>query len=283
MIAVIAAASVAGLTAATAFWDKSFKKWDQKQITSMLDNSPWSKQFALASQAMDGGSDQTKAPVTVGGQTAATQGGGGRGAAPVDQSQVDRDAEDPKGLVSGGRGYGGSKGVGVGGQKELIDSFTVRFFSALPVRQAYVRMMQLQNGYDRMSSADRQGFDRATSKALNLDLRDQVIVAVEFASNNPPKRMEVDRQLKQATAQTLNQSAYLISARFGRVPLSAYYPPSADGTGAKLIFHRQYQGSPVVSPSDEEVSLEFFVPGTEHRVFVTWKVKEMVQNGQLTF
>src|SRR5512144_3035708 len=42
----------------------------------------------------------------------------------------------------------GGKGSGVGGEKELYSQYTIRFFSAQPTKEAYVRMMQLMNDYD---------------------------------------------------------------------------------------------------------------------------------------
>src|SRR3989442_1767515 len=39
------------------------------------------------------------------------------------------------------------KDAGLQGEKEIFNKFTVRFFSALPVREAYVRMMQIVNNY----------------------------------------------------------------------------------------------------------------------------------------
>src|SRR2546421_8601669 len=74
---------------------------------------------------------------------------------------------------------------GVGGEKELYYRFTVRFFSARPVREAYVRMARLMNNYDQMAPDQRQEFDKRFQRALNLDVADRVIVAVEYATNDP--------------------------------------------------------------------------------------------------
>jgi hypothetical protein len=179
------------------------------------------------------------------------------------------------------RGFGADKGSGVSGEKELYHNYTVRFFTALPVRQAYVRMLQIMNQYDEMAEAQKQEFDARFAKALAMDTEDQIIVALEYSTNDRNAGMEVNRQLNQANAGVLKQSAYLISDRLGRVPIKAYFPPSPDGTGAKLIFPRTVDGKPVVSPEDKDVKLEFWVPGTGHKVFVTWKVKQLQHAGAL--
>ncbi len=243
----------AGIVLAKDFWEKPFNKWSQKQVLTMLNDSPWCKQMVLTSQQIDAAA----------GDAGASQMG------------------SPKGLISGGRGYGMDKGSGIGGEKELFDGYTVRLFSALPVREAYVRMMQLQNNYDQMSATDKAYFDQKFSRALRMDFSKDIIVSITLSSNNRELNMEVDRQLKQATVKTLEQSAYLISDHAGRIPLKGYYPPSPDGTGAKLVFPREIDGKPAVNPDDKEVKLEFYVPGPEHKVYIVWKVKDMMVKGKL--
>ena len=130
---------------------------------------------------------------------------------------------------------GGKDDPGVGGAKELFYKFTVRFFSALPVREAYVRMMQIMNKYDDMGTEERQQFDTKFKKALALDVSDRVIVAVEYATNDPNVLRDLNTFFSTAHAETLKQQVYLISQRLGRVQLKEYFPPSPDGTGAKLF------------------------------------------------
>jgi hypothetical protein len=236
------------------FWEKPFTRWNDRQVQAMLNDSPWARQMTLASQSVD--------------------------ATPA-ASPADSQMGSPRGLVSGGRGYGQDKGSGISGEKEQFYGYTVRLFSALPIRQAYVRNYQIVNRYDRMSREEKQAFDARFSRALNLDTSDQIIVAIHFSSNDRQTAMEVDRQLKQVTFELLKQSAYLIGDRVGRVPLKGYFPPSPDGTGAKLIFPRYVNAEPVVGAQDRELKLEFFVPGTEHKVFVTWPVARMIMKNQV--
>jgi hypothetical protein len=252
-VAFICLSGVLVLVSADQFWEKPFTRWNEKQVHSLLNDSPWARQMTLASQSVDSGP----------------------------AAGADSQMGSPRDLVSGGRGYGQDKGSGISGEKEQFYGYTVRLFSALPIRQAYVRNYQIANQYDRMSREEKQAFDARFSRALNLDTGNEIIVAVHFSSNDRQVAMEVDRQLKQATFELLKQSAYLISDRIGRVQLKGYFPPSPDGTGAKLIFPREVREQPVVSDKDRELKLEFFVPGTEHKVFVTWPVARMVMHNQV--
>jgi len=177
-------------------------------------------------------------------------------------------------------GGAGEKGSGMHGEKELFYRYTARLFSALPVRQAYLRLLRLDNNYDRMTADEKQEFD-ARFSSLAAEAGSDIVVSVDFDSNHRETLMEVNRQLRQATRDTLDQRAYLISDRVGRVNLKDYVPPSADGTGAKLIFPRQINGEPVVGTQDKQVKLEFVVPGSGHKVYIVWKVADLTCNGQL--
>ncbi|MBI1940378.1 MAG: hypothetical protein HYS33_02595 [Acidobacteria bacterium] len=177
----------------------------------------------------------------------------------------------------------GGAGVGVSGDREIYNKFTVRFFSALPVREAYVRMFQIANNYDEATPEQKAEFDQRFNRALNLDVADRVILAVEFASNEPQTNRDMKQFFDLATAETLKQSVYLISQRLGRVQLKEYYPPSPDGTGAKFVFPRTVDGQAVLAPSDKEARLEFYLPVINQKLFIKFRVDRMVHQGALSY
>jgi hypothetical protein len=184
------------------------------------------------------------------------------------------------------------KDSGLQGEKEIYNKFTVRFFSALPVRQAYVRMMQLLNKYDEMAPEQRAEFDSRFKRALALDVSDRVIVAIEFSSNDPDATREMKQFLATARTETIKQSVYLIGEHTGRVSLKEYFPPSSDGTGAKFVFPRVLNGKPVIAAGDKEARFEFLVPLVDRnaggqtnreKLSVPFKVDKMVYKGELSY
>ena len=177
----------------------------------------------------------------------------------------------------------GGKGSGMGGEKEVTWKYTIQFFSALPIREAFVRMYQLRNNYDQMSDDKRTEFDSRFKRALNLDVSNQVIVAFRYETNDPDGMREVKRYLEEATVDRLKQGVYLISARLGRIDLKEYFPPAPDGTGAKFIFPRVVNDKPVVLPEDKEVKFDMWAPGAEERIFITFKPARMVYKGQVAY
>ncbi len=173
---------------------------------------------------------------------------------------------------------GGS--TGLKGEKELYSQYTIRFFSARPIREAYVRMMQLMNNYDSLPGDQRQAFDQRMAKPLNMDFGDQIIIAGEFGTNDNEKRMSIERELKQKQAEEFKQSVFLISDRLGQVQIKAYYPPAPDGTGFKFIFPRTVDGKPVIAPEDKEVTFKWWF---WDQLTINYKVNEMMYNGKLEF
>lgn len=176
-----------------------------------------------------------------------------------------------------------SKDAGMTGEKELFYRFNARFFSALPVREAYVRMARLMNNYDQMAPDQRQEFDKRFQRALNLEVADRVIVAVDYSTNDPNTARDLRSAFELATADTLKQRVYLISQKLGRVELREYFPPSADGTGAKLIFPRTVNGQPIFGSQDKEIRFDFTAPVTNQRIFLTFKSAKMMYKGELSY
>jgi len=234
---------------------KPYTLWTEEDVDYILNRSPWSQVMTLSAIVRD-----------------VTAGTGG-----------DRAGRNPRTIIDAPRGYGISKSSGVSGEKELYYKYTVRLFSALPVRQAYVRMLQIANHYSELPPSRRLALDARTAPALTLDVSRDIIVSIEFDSNDRQMALEVDRQLRVAQSEQLKQQVYLISEHFNRLELKDYIRPDPDGTGAKFIFPRTIDGEPIVGKNDRELAFEFYMPGVGHKVYVIWKVQELECYGSRWF
>jgi hypothetical protein len=226
-------------------WKGPFKRWSQKQAVTLLTDSPWCKEFTLARWT-------------------------GRNRLPSEG--ISRESEDYL-----------PQNTDIPGERDLIHTYTVRLFSALPVREAHVRLLQLGNNYDGMTVEQQAQFDRMTRRALDLDVSDQIIVALEFESNDRQLQMEVNKQLRDLGKEQLKQRVFLITENFERIDLREYYPPAPDGTGAKFVYPRKINNEPVVSTQDRELKFEFLVPGTEHKLYIVWNLDDLEYGGALAF
>lgn len=170
----------------------------------------------------------------------------------------------------------------VEGEKEINNRFTVRLFSARPIREAYVRMLQIMNNYDSLPPERRRDFDSRVNGLLRADVSDEVVVAVAFTSNSSDANLSVKRFLGTATTETLNQSVYLYSP-VGRLELRKYIPPGQEGSGARFIFPRLQNGKPVLEPGKQELRFDLYVPPIHQRLLVGFKASEMFYKGELAY
>lgn len=238
-----------GVLAKDKFLEKPFKKWSAKETQQVLVNSPWAKQQVFsAAYGTKGG--------TAGGD-----------------NEVKFESDTLGSSSDRGR-------TGVKGEKELFDSYTIRLFTALPIREAHVRAIQIASGYDSKPPEERDKFDVMTQRALNMDTSDKIIVAIDFTTNNKDHLLNVEKGFTQLDAKQLQQGAYLISQRLGRVQILEYYPPSPDKTGLKMIFPRTVNGQPVISAEDKEITFEWY---HDNKVLVTFPVRDLMYNGKLEF
>jgi hypothetical protein len=103
------------------FWQKPPDQWSDKDVQKMLTNSPWAREYTLSLPPGQGFGDAG------GGAPEGGGGGGGRGG-------------------RGGGGGGGGEGGGGGGApgstnvQQMPPQVIVRWQSALPIRQAFVRV-----------------------------------------------------------------------------------------------------------------------------------------------
>ena len=109
----------------------------------------------------------------------------------------------------------GGIGSGLSGEKEIYSTFFVRFLSAGPIREAYARVSQIQGGYDQMSREEQRKFDSAIEPGLKLDVRQWIVVALSFRSNDQSLEHRVKQFLEQfnigaiAMVGTLSQGSRL--------------------------------------------------------------------------
>ena len=155
-------------------------------------------------------------------------------------------------------------------------TYGIRFFSARPIRQAFVRMIQLQKK------------DLAPDMTSRLNTfaevasEDSIIIAVTI--ENPDANMlgKAMQIVRNATTATLKNSTYLERNDGKRIFLAQYTPPGSDGFGARSIFPRMLDDKPFLST---EISNVRFVSdlGSSIKLNMTYKVNDMMVDGKLEF
>ena len=234
------------------FWvKKDYKQWNEKECRRLLENSPWAQDFTV-----------TKTEIT------ALQ-------APALNSPINT-------------GTGGTTNPGERGRENNAHiQYRVQFRSALPVRQALVRMQQLANNYDQMPTEQKQMFDERAGKLLQADFSNIIAVHVGYSSNIPLYDRELANYWQVQTNDQLKNTSFLIGPQGQKIPPARFTTTTGAGREFTFYFPRSVDGQPLVTTRDKTLKLEFVHPRIsnekEERVLLEFKVDKMLMNGAAVY
>ena len=165
--------------------------------------------------------------------------------------------------------------------------YQVRFLSALPIRQALVRLAQINADYDKMAPEQQQAFDQQTAGLLNAQFADTVMLVVTYGSNVDVYDKPLARYWQHQTTETLKNFVFLAGRPGEKVPLLRYTVAGGAGREFRLIFPREYEGRPLLGPAGKTLQLEFLHPSIRGqpgvRVLIEFKVKKMLMQGAVVY
>jgi hypothetical protein len=224
--------------------DKKWTDWSQKEAQKIYDASPWAKV-----QTDTDASQQMYSPTTPAGTGVSAQ----------------------QQAINGERSV-----VGATNQATHVN-FQVRFFSARPIRQAIIRMMEL-NAKGKMTPEEiTKRHDWAEFKP-----DDSIIITVNFTGTDQRYTNDAMQALNSAVTATLKNNTYLQRSDNKQLFLQEYVPPGADHFGARFIFLRKPDGQPFVDANTKEI--RFYTDlGGGMKVDRRFKVADMMYEGQLEY
>ena len=154
--------------------------------------------------------------------------------------------------------------------------YGIRFFSARPVRQAFIRMMQLQQ-----KNLEADVIERMNSFA-ELPSASSIIIAVTIEGTDQRSLGKAMQLIDSAATGTLKNTTYLERNDGKRLFLEEYVPPGKDGFGARFIFPRMVDERPFLSPEIHEVRFvsEF---GNAIKLNMRFKIADMMVDGKLEY
>ncbi len=190
--------------------------------------------------------------------------------------QVDMEQTDPNRLNR-------SRVTGVGNEdarsrlNEERVAYYIRIYSARPIRQAFIRLLQLQQG---------ENIDPETLARMNAfaekQPEDSIVLAVHVDGPDTKPIEKVMQVLRTQTTGTLRSDSYLERSDGKRVYLSEYVPPGKDGVGARFIFPRKLDGQPFLTSKFATVRFISEL-GSSIKFDMIFKVKEMILDGEVEY
>lgn len=155
--------------------------------------------------------------------------------------------------------------------------FRIRFLSATPVREAFARMIELNQ-----KSKIPEQFAAQLKAFVVRGFNDYVVVTVDCDSAESKEELQQVRALlNNRTTADLKNNTYLQSG-IQKIFLAEYQSPQSDGLGARLAFPRVVDGRPWLT--SENVDIHFYSElSTVYKLSVRYKVKEMIYQGKLEY
>lgn len=181
----------------------------------------------------------------------------------------------------------GSLGNSDAAEGQQYVRYVIQFISALPIRQAKVRQMQLVNKYDSLSPEQKQAFDKQAEPYLSADYSDKIVVNVAYSTNAQRLDMDLARDWQAKTMGVLQNSVFLYAGKGEKARLVDFKVGQGAERSFQFVFPRQAGGAPVLTEKDKSLILEFVYPVLggigDGKVFAEFKVKKMMLNGMLLF
>jgi hypothetical protein len=165
--------------------------------------------------------------------------------------------------------------------------YQVQLRSALPVRRAIVRQMQLAQKYDSLPPEQKQQFDKSAEAFLAASMDEAVIVYVSFTTNSQPNDLELARYWQSQTTEVLKNYVYLTPGKGDKVYLGRYATSQGGQREFQFIFPRQVDGKPILNSNDKSLKLEFTLPIVgkmgDGRAFLEFKAEKMIFEGNIAY
>jgi hypothetical protein len=229
--------------------EKPWAQWTKTEAEKVLNHSGWGQ-----TQTETDTSEMFFSPTTQGGTSTPT----GR------VNQTDRQTVNNSRVAQGAN------------NQAIAVNYRVRLLSARPVRQAFMRVIELaqQKPDEELLSGLRAFVER--------DFKDFIVVAVAFDSTDGRYSGPPLQAFGSATVGTLKNKTYLERKHGKRLFLLEYQAPINDGLGAKFIFPRLVDETKFLK--EDSGSVRFYSEvNNQIKLNVTFRMSEMLYNGKLEY
>lgn len=248
---------IAGLSASvfTQKADKPYDTWSKEQAQKVLSDSSWAKTYQSSQSSGVGASMQNEARPSL---------------------NVGGTGSNPRSVA---RSFGPAPVV-------------VRLHSALPVRQALVRLQQISSGYDKASENQRTQFNSSVKSFLECPICKNyyVVTVTKF-----PEKLDsgIDEAIFQnMTLNDVKGKVFLVNDKGEKRELAQFTAPTRPGDSAVFFFARlDDKKNPLITAESKEVRLsfdnDFLTPRNRYAYliprFFDFKVSKMMVGDTLEF
>lgn len=248
-LAVILLAGYGSINAQNELPDKSFQHWSKGEAEKILNNSPWAKQ------------QEVRIKFDKETQTAAGSYSGVSGAAAA-QSKTEVTSQVPVDFI-----------------------FTLRLRSAVPVRQAVVRLKQLETNIEKMDPKDRVAFETQIKGLLDCPAcANNYVISLSSKSKSNPGADAIYTTFKGGRLADLERYIFIANERGDRRQLIHFVAPKAPGDEAIFFFPRlDEKGTPLLTLDNKDLLINLANNQADSITNFKIDVTKLRLNGKIEF
>ncbi len=210
---------VVGIHAQVSWAGKPYTQWTKGEAEAVLNDSPWASRREV-------------------------------------RIRFDKEVQVAAGSYSGTSAASAANAQTEVGRDMPVDFvFTLRLRSALPVRQALVRLRQLNIDRAKMKNTDWAAYDAQTKGLLDCPAcAGNYVITLGSKSTSSPGADAVYSVFKGGRLEDLQRYVYIANERGERRLLVHFVPPKAPGDEASFFFPRlDEKGAPLLTPENKEL------------------------------
>jgi hypothetical protein len=193
---------LASVASAQKTWEKPFQKWSKEEAIKILTNSPWVETYQSPEGLARGAQEQ------------------------IAREQADQNLRRQPTQGSSVRNIAPAPVV-------------IRLHSALPIRQALIRLRQIEAGYDKMDEKKRADFDEITKNYLACPLCQNYYVVTMTKFSNSSAQGVQDGLFQTMKFEQLKGKVRLVNDKGEQRDLAEFTPPKGAGDFAVFFFARR--------------------------------------------
>ena len=181
----------------------------------------------------------------------------------------------------------GRSSEGTGREQEPTVYYHVQLRSALPVREAVARELEIVNKYDKMDDAKKKAFDVSVSSYLSRNYDDSIVIHLEYGSNVEIYQRDLMQAWQSVPPGTVPVDTYLIIDKGERVVPQRTEVAKGAQTAVEFIFPRIVNGKPLISEVDKSFAFQFMSPAigpfVTQRAYIEYHPQKMTFEGKLSY
>ncbi len=193
----------------------------------------------------------------------------------------------------------GATTTAIPGRQPLLEvKYTAIFFSALPVREAQVRLGQIDSHYDKMTAEQKKNFDESAARYLAVPFPKDTVILVDYYTNVEYFVSALASTWQLQTTAKLQNSTFLFAG--GKTVRLNRYQPETKQPQFFLFFPRLVNGEPILGRNAKSLTLQITSPQLQfantfgsgnltaqqpaaQNIIFSFNVRKMLYGGKLAY